>query len=456
MVKFLFFLINILYIIKCSLRKIKENPKQIPSTDIYIEDKKILILNIQYEEKEKYYITALGIGTPINYFPVQIDSVTTKTWVPSLDCENCNSLFKYNSSNSNTSKISPNLKKVYDMDGIIEGSETYDNIILGETIIKNFKFLQALKVFDNYTDYEDGKIGLGYSNDSSFDLLYLLREQGIINKKMFTIKEINKTHGQIIFGDIPKEIKLKEFPIFNISNITDKEKYEEIFQEAWIIKLGFIIIGTNYTNNSIEKVFENSIQVDSYVSFDTSSQFIDAPYNQLKNFKKYFFNKYLNNICNESEINNIIVFTCDKFNYKNNPNKKFIDSLGLSFLFDGYSFDIPFKSLFTDINSTSLRFEIRFKKFKQNTWIFGYPFMHLFTIVFDKENDLIGIIGNSYNMTTVYKNYQFYRLKKVLGIIGIICICIIFLLILFSICKCLRRNNNIEKMPLVNNEVIPN
>ena len=202
MVKILFFLVNIIFI--SSFRKNKEEPKNIPSTDIYIDDKKVLILDIQYEEKEKYYITALGIGTPTTYFPVQIDTAIGKTWVPSLDCDNCLSLFKYNSSNSNTSKTSLSNEKLFDMNGNIEGRITYDNINLGNTNLKNFKFIQVLKIFSNFSDYEDGKIGLGYCNDCSFDLLSHLRNEGIINKKMFTIKEINSTNGEIIFGDIPK------------------------------------------------------------------------------------------------------------------------------------------------------------------------------------------------------------------------------------------------------------
>ena len=454
MVKILFFLVNIIFI--SSFRKNKEEPKNIPSTDIYIDDKKVLILDIQYEEKEKYYITALGIGTPTTYFPVQIDTAIGKTWVPSLDCDNCLSLFKYNSSNSNTSKTSLSIEKIFDMNGNIEGRVTYDDIILANTHFKNFKFIQVLKFFSNFSDYEDGKIGLGYCNDSSFDLLSHLRNEGIINKKMFTIKEINSTNGEIIFGDIPKEIKLKNFPIFNISKIPNKNEFEEIFQEAWIIKLGFIIIGTNYTNRSNEKVFKDAIQTDSYASFDISSEYIDAPYSQLRNFKNYLFDEYLDNICIETVKNNITTFICDDYKYKQNPQKNKINNLGISFLFEGYSYDIPISDLFNDINSTSSEFVIRFKHFSQNTWIIGYPFMHLFTMVFDKENDLIGIIGNPYNMTDIYKNYQYYKLLKVLTIIGILCGIILLIIIIILINKCIRKNsNNIEKISLVENEMMP-
>ena len=82
--------------------------------------------------------------------------------------------------------------------------------------------------------------------------------------------------------------------------------------------------------------------------------------------------------------------------------------------------------------------------------------MHLFTMVFDKENDLIGIIGNPYNMTDIYKNYQYYKLLKVLTIIGILCGIILLLIIILLINKCIRKNsNNIEKLSLVENEMKP-
>ena len=66
---------------------------------------KILTIPLPYENNEDFLITALGIGTPRTYFPVQVDTTTSATWIPSLKCGTCKSFLKYNSSASDRKSV---------------------------------------------------------------------------------------------------------------------------------------------------------------------------------------------------------------------------------------------------------------------------------------------------------------------------------------------------------------
>ena len=123
---------------------------------------KYITFPIPYENNEDFLVTALGIGTPRTYFPVQVDTSTSTTWVPSTKCSNCKSYLKYNSSLSNSSIDSEDTVELFDEDGNLKGIITHDDVQVDQYIIKNFTFIQAKELQDNYRDFEDGKLGLGY------------------------------------------------------------------------------------------------------------------------------------------------------------------------------------------------------------------------------------------------------------------------------------------------------
>ena len=55
----------------------------------------MLILNAPYQDNEDFIISPLGLGTPVNFLPLQIDTTTYKTWVASVLNKESPSTFSY-------------------------------------------------------------------------------------------------------------------------------------------------------------------------------------------------------------------------------------------------------------------------------------------------------------------------------------------------------------------------
>ena len=110
---------------------------------------------------KNYYTIPIKIGSPGEIFNLQIDTSTATTWVPSSECHNCVLSTKlYKESLSNTASPTNNEIEIEDEDGDIKGYEISDNFFLGSYKLKQFNFVQAIKLDDDYRDYYDGKLGL--------------------------------------------------------------------------------------------------------------------------------------------------------------------------------------------------------------------------------------------------------------------------------------------------------
>jgi len=58
---------------------------------------------------------------------------------------------------------------------------------------------------DEFKDYKIGKLGLGNcqyaeKEDKEYCLLQRLKDNGSIDRRIFSIKEISDTHGEIVFS----------------------------------------------------------------------------------------------------------------------------------------------------------------------------------------------------------------------------------------------------------------
>ena len=73
--------------------------------------------------------------------------------------------------------------------------------------------------------------------------------------------------------------------------------------------------------------------------------------------------------------------------------KNKIKDLNLVFVLDGNGFEIPLEFLFEQTKENDYEFFVHFKDFEQNIWNLGHPFFHFFTIIFDQDNQEIGIDG---------------------------------------------------------------
>ena len=60
---------------------------------------------------------------------------------------------------------------------------------------------------------------------------------------------------------------------------------------------------------------------------------------------------------------------------------------------NGYGYGIPMNFLFEKMSVDDYEFFVHFKEYEQNICNLGHPFFRHYTIIFDQENQEIGIDG---------------------------------------------------------------
>ena len=408
---------------------LKEIKKKVISQD------KILVLTAPYQDNEDFIITPLGLGTPVNFVPLQIDTTTYKTWVASVLNEESPETFSYDKKDSKTAEEKGEWDTVVDEEGTINGNVLFDKVNLGKFVLDRFKFIEAVEYEDEFKDFKNGKIGLGnchYANRDGLEycLIQQLKDKGLIERRIFSLREFSDTHGEIVIGDVTSSSKENDYPLLSV---IDQDAYDDIeedaFKMSWLTKISHVTFRESQSDN-INNVFNNNIYLKyGLASFDSSCHYIEGPYTYIDEFEEKLFNKYYTNICRKVNDDGVYMFLCDKerFDKIGEDNKE----LSLVFVLDGNGFEVPIDSLFEQTREKDYEFLVHFKDFEQNIWNFGHPFFHHFTIIFDQDNQEIGIDGkNVYDLkdqteselkkTGKYSNWWKYILFVLLGLLVLV------------------------------------
>ena len=440
--------------------KEKEKESEPDTKSIIIPEDKYIKIEAPYQENEDYIITPVGFGSPINFIPLQIETTSYKSWVISSTLnEKSSSLFSYNKISSKTFEDTNEWDTVVDLEGSISGNIIYDKIALDKFVLNRFKFIEAIE-FENFNDYKLGKLGLGnceYADDinKEYCLLYQLKKNGNIIRKIFSLREISDTHGELIIGDISPDSKEKDYPLLKLAekNIYDNIEGDE-FKMSWITKISHLLVHDN--NENIKNIFDDNINVEGYVSFDSSCHYIEAPYNYINIFQKKIFDKYFFNFCRKVNEEGVYMFLCNKEKFDEIKNK--IKELNLIFVMNGFGFEINLEFLFEETRENDYEFFVHFKDFEQNIWNLGHPFFHFYTIIFDQDNQEIGIDGkNIYFLKEETEKYIKKEKKgySVFKIFLLVLICVLIFALIFYLMRNfgiqIRKNKGIDPK-LIDNE----
>ena len=373
----------------------KEPIRESKNIQKIIPPDKYVILQAPYQDNEDYIITPIGFGTPVNFIPLQVETTSYKSWIfSSVLNKKSSSAFSYDKTASKSAEEPGEWDTVVDQAGTISGNIIYDKLYLDKFEINHFKFIEAVE-FENFKDYKLGKIGLGNchyadSNKKEFCLLERLKENGSIERRLFSLRELSDTHGELVIGEVSEISRGNDYPLLSVIN---KEAYENIedeeFKMSWITKISHMLI--HDINIDVKKIFENNIDIEGLVSFDSSCHYIEAPYSYIDLFQEKLFDKYFLNHCRKVNDEGAYIFLCNKDKFEKIKDK--IKELNLVFVMNGNGFEIPLEFLFEQTKENDYEFFVHFKDFEQNIWNLGHPFFHFFTIIFDQDNQEIGIDG---------------------------------------------------------------
>lgn len=230
------------------------------------------------------------------------------------------SVFNYNVKESETGEESGEWDSVVDEEGTISGNVLYDKAYLGKFEIDHFKFIEAVEFEDDFHDFRNGKLGLGNchyaeKDDLEYCLIQRLKDNGSIDRRIFSIREYSDTHGELVIGDVTSVSKEKDYPLLPL---IDKDDYDDIeddeFKMGWITKISHVIFRNNSSSdNNFKKIFKNNIHIeDGLASFDSSSHYIEAPYSYINEFEEKMFEQYYPNVCRKVNDDGTYMFLCDK------------------------------------------------------------------------------------------------------------------------------------------------
>ena len=431
-------------------------------------------LEINFQGKtvgnKNYYTVPLKVGTPEKTFNVQLDTSVSTSWLPSVKCKNCAlSTTFYNESESTTS-CNPSKEEIEleDEDGDVEGNRIDDDISLNGYKLKGFSFIQALELDDDFRDHYDGKLGLGYRGElgKNFNILDKLKKEKLISKRIFTINQIDDKKGLLFIGDTSARK-------YTFCNITSGEDLDDIYKESWVCDLTHVGIFDN--NEGISNKLEDyTIVSDGKVDFDSAYEYIAVPIHYKQIIDELLTKANLICTTNEKEIKETkkkLKELKKNENYKDKLVDKFNDeeisiicktserelskkALSLSFVLQGNVYSIPIDTLFSQLEEGKMEMKIKYIDDEDAIWTFGYPFMNQFLMIFNMEDNHIGIkrikktslpvinITKEWSNWYEMKNNFFYKNFDITSIIIIasILFALLFMIVGFLVWKACRKS----------------
>ena len=421
---------------------------------------------------KNYYTIPLLVGTPEEEYEVQVDTSTATSWLPSSRCKNCIMSHRlYDPEDSRTSSPTDNFIQIEDEDGNVEGYQTADNIKLGSYKLKQFSFVEVTKVAENFKDHYQGKLGLGYKShllkDDEFNFLEKLKKHNLIKKKIFTINAINNKKGMLFVGDVPG----KQYNSY--CNVTNTDDLDEMYRESWVCKMTHIGIFDREKGIFNKIKFYDELKNNKLVNFDSAYDFISVPISEKEGIEKLLGKAKLQ--CTESKRNSArssnkdklrnrireeeITISCET-NMEELKNKK----LALSFVLQGHSYSIPLENLFEDgAKDGEMDMLIKIIDDEEAIWTLGYPFLNQFLMIFNMEEDHVGIKKLKKTalpiITINNKDMLKYNLgedssssSNVFKVIGYITLLLVVLAIIFIVYHAIRKNVPSSKSSAAINE----
>ena len=421
---------------------------------------------------KNYYTIPLLVGTPEEEYEVQVDTSSATTWIPSSHCKNCILAHRlYDPEDSRTSSPTDISVKLEDEDGNVEGYQIADNIKLGSYKLKQYGFVEVTRVADNFKDHYQGKLGLGYKSvhlqDDEFNFLEKLKRHNLIKKKIFTLNAINNKKGMLFIGDVPG----KEYNTY--CNVTDTDELDDMYKESWVCKMTHVGIFDTEKGIFNKIKYYDEIKYNKLVNFDSAYDFIGVPISEKENIEKLLSKAKLE--CTESKRNQPnskkkdtlrnryreeeITISCET-----NMEELKKKNLAISFVLQGYSYSLPLEKLFEDgAKNGEMDFLIKFIDDEDAIWTLGYPFINQFLMIFNMEENHVGIKKlkktslpiieiNSKDMMKFNLGEDSSTLSGVFKVIGYIILLLVALAVIFFVYHAVRKNIPNSKSSYVINE----
>ena len=393
---------------------------------------------LKYNNELKVNIKA---GTHRQSIPCYLNINTHTFYISGSNSKLINSQPKYEEFKS--TKYQNTSDKITYESFYVYGMPSKDEICLNNDNGVELEFYLAQSKFSSSELTHSCILGLGYEQvpfdenkenyvDGIESFITQIKNNNIINQKIFFINYNNNDNGDIIFGAFPHELNGNYYGFFTEENYVEMDNsFINDIEIIWSSK-GYIYVGEN-------KLFDYL----STIEFELSQGFIIGSYNYKQNIEKNFFNEKISkNECFKREI------FVDKEAFEGFYCKKNVDITkieDLIILIDKiqYKIEFTYKDLFTELDGY-LYFDVLFTQEQdtfKNDFTLGKPFFKKYPMIFNTKervekigfyNDFLEQKNRGQNDSTK-KDSNSGKVSKLGIFLIIIGICIIGLLVYISI-----------------------
>ena len=276
----------------------------------------------------------------------------------------------------------------------------------------------------------------------SFNFIDILKSKKITNNYYWTIKLNNLNNGKIIIGDLPHIYDNSNYKENNLLFVNTYSIKNKLYWGMHISSVKFY--GITMNDNNIGKIDPKILE-------------IIGSYEYITSIGKIFFQKYIDdNICRRiwDEINGEDVFRyiCEKDKFNSSDINEF-PPIQLINTEMNTTFEFKGNELFHE-KDDKIIFQIVAKAGRtDDEWILGRIFLFKYQIMFDNDNNLIGIYlaknDNEVNDKIDYNKKNGHNLYEIVILILIIILIIISAFLVYMIKKkgvCRIRTKRISEL----------
>ena len=382
----------------------------------------LIVLPFQVKEitknKKQYIYTSFEMGEPPQNIETEL-SFQSSNFFMTHNNNSVNGNVTFNPSSSQTFLIISNNISISDIE---KGYLAIDNLYFFTDInCENKKKYSSIPIVFPQDKNISFSLIIGLqigTNNKSYNFINLLKSNNIINNYYFTIKFTNLNKGLIIIGDLPhiydknKYIgkKLKFINAYSIKN--------KIYWGMHISSIKFY--GLTISDNMIGRIEPKILEIFASYEYITS---IEKIY-----FQKYIENQICRRIWDELDGEDIFRFICEKDKFNKSDINDFppliINNVNLN-----YSFEFNGNDLFHE-KDDKIVFQIVAKAGRTNgEWLLGRIFLYKYQIIYDNDNNLIGIYIEDDNNNKNKQNIISENNQSLLIVLIIILIIILLLMI---------------------------